>query len=84
MYKKPETLIPYPQYQHLWEARLLDREICQSLVEGWEEDLRTATNREKRKRVSVYILEFQFEVPTASAVVQRVLEDYFCNDPTIR
>lgn len=80
MYRKPETLIPYPQYQYLWEAGLLDREICQSLPEGSEESLRTATNREKKKRVPVYILEFQFGVPTASAAVQRVLENYLATE----
>ena len=58
MYRKPETLIPSPQYQYLWETGLQDREICQSLPEDWEERLRTAINREKKKRVLLYILEF--------------------------
>ena len=55
----------------------MDREICQPLPAEWELNSRTATNREKKKKVPVYILEFQFGVPAASAAVQKELWDYF-------
>ena len=45
------------------------------MPEGWELNSRTATNREKKKKVPVYILEFQFGLLAASAAVQKELWD---------
>jgi len=52
-------MISYVQYDELWEAGLLDRDICTSLPAGWKEDLMTETGREKKRRVPVYIWEFR-------------------------
>ncbi|RPA89964.1 hypothetical protein L873DRAFT_1849035 [Choiromyces venosus 120613-1] len=59
VYRKKDTLISYTQYQTLWEAGQLDKQICDPLSQGWEENLMMETGRERKKRVLVYILEFK-------------------------
>ena len=48
-----------------------------TIAEGWKQNKKTATYREKKKMVPVYILEVQFGLPVATGAVQKELWDYF-------
>ena len=75
VYRKQQTLIPFPQYQKLWEEEKLDRRVCELLPEEWEEDQVTDTGRIRKKQVPVYILEFKTGVMAGSKAVQMELEE---------